>query len=99
MCGKHFEYKEFENHHVLPWGRYPEYRMKAKNMLFVCHKCHREIHNNPWLNIKLMKAKAAELGIDLKDKYDYGEEECNERENLTPTTDRRFGVELPTIHP
>jgi hypothetical protein len=86
MCGNHFEYKEMENHHVLPWGRFPEYRMKAKNMLFVCHKCHREIHNNPWLNIRLMKEKADELGIDLHDKYDYGEEDIKRGCEDNPTT-------------
>jgi hypothetical protein len=61
--------------------------MKAKNMLFVCHKCHREIHNNPWLNIRLMKEKADELGIDLHDKYDYGEEDikrgCEDNQTTT----------------
>ena len=78
MCGKHFDYRMMENHHVLPWGRFPELRMKRRNMLLVCHKCHREIHCNPWLNIRLMKEKAAELGIDLKERYDYGEEECKQ---------------------
>ena len=36
---------------------------------------HKEVHCNPWKNIELMKAKAEELGIDLKERYDYGEED------------------------
>jgi hypothetical protein len=37
------------------------------------YSCHKEVHCNPWRNIELMKAKAEELGIDLKERYDYGE--------------------------
>jgi hypothetical protein len=29
---------------------------------------------DPWKNIEMMKAKAEELGIDLKEKYDYGKD-------------------------
>jgi hypothetical protein len=29
------------------------------------------VHCNPWKNIEMMKAKAEELGIDLKERYDY----------------------------
>ena len=86
-CGQPFDYEAMELHHVLPLSRFPELGQSIRNGIMLCHRCHKEVHCNPWLNIKLMKAKAAELGIDLKDKYDYGEEECNERENLTPTTD------------
>ena len=70
-CGKLFDIKEMELHHVLPWGRFPELRARKANMILLCHKCHKEIHCNPWKNIELMKAKAEELGIDLKERYDY----------------------------
>lgn len=63
-----------ELHHVLPWGRFPELRGRRANIALLCHNCHREIHCNPWRNIEMMKAKAAELGIDLKVKYDYGKD-------------------------
>ena len=68
-CGKHFEPNWMEMHHVLPWARFKELHFSRENMLLLCHDCHKEIHMNPWLNIRLMKQKAAELGIDLTDKY------------------------------
>ena len=70
-CGKPFDIKEMELHHVLPWGRFPELRARKANMILLCHKCHKEIHCNPWKNIEMMKAKAEELGINLKDRYCY----------------------------
>ena len=70
-CGQPFDIKEMELHHVLPWGRFPELRARKANMILLCHKCHKEVHCNPWRNIELMKAKAEELGIDLKERYDY----------------------------
>lgn len=63
-----------ENHHVLPWGRFPELREHEDNMILLCHRCHKEIHCNPWRNIELMKAKAKVLGINLEEYYNYGEE-------------------------
>ena len=70
-CGKHFEMSYMELHHVLPWARFPELRTKRKNQLLLCHDCHKEIHCNPYLNIRLMEEKAKEFGIDLKERYDY----------------------------
>jgi hypothetical protein len=35
----------------------------------LCHRCHKEVHINPWKNIEMMKAKAAELGIDINERY------------------------------
>ena len=68
-CGKHFEFNWMEMHHVLPWARFNEMRYKRENMLLLCHDCHKEIHCDPYLNIRLMEAKAKELGIDLTTKY------------------------------
>ena len=33
--------------------------------------CHKEIHCNPYLNIKLMEEKAAELEIKLSERYNF----------------------------
>ena len=72
ICGTEFQsHKDMEAHHALPWARFPELRNKRENIVMLCHKCHKEIHCNPWRNIELMKAKAEELGIDLKERYDY----------------------------
>ena len=69
-CGKEATtFKELEAHHVLPWGRFPELRNKQKNLILLCHRCHKEVHCNPWLNIAMMERKAEELGIDLAERY------------------------------
>jgi hypothetical protein len=34
-----------------------------------CYRCHKNIHNDPYLNIRIMEQKAAELGIDLNEFY------------------------------
>ena len=69
MCGKQFDIKFMELHHVLPWARFPELRGTKANHLLLCHDCHKEIHCNPYLNIKMMEEKAKEFGIDLNEKY------------------------------
>ena len=69
-CGKEAAtFRELETHHVLPWGRFPELRNKRKNLILLCHRCHKEVHCNPWLNIAMMEKKAEELGIDLTERY------------------------------
>lgn len=68
-CGGHFEYKQMECHHVLPWSRFPELRVSTDNIAMLCHRCHKEVHCNPWRNIQLMKQKAEELGVNLEDRY------------------------------
>ena len=71
-CGQHYDMHWMEIHHVLPWARFPELRGTKRNMLLLCHHCHKEVHINPWLNIRLMRAKAQELGIDLTERYKTG---------------------------
>ena len=73
-CGKKFEVSYMELHHILPWARFPELRQKKRNQLLLCHDCHKEIHCNPYLNIKLMEEKAKEFGIDLNEKYNFTKE-------------------------
>ena len=80
-CGQPFEYEAMELHHVLPLARFPELGQSIRNGIMLCHKCHKEVHCNPWRNIELMKAKAKELGIDLKERYDYGTDVCREEDH------------------
>lgn len=70
MCGKEFEsHNEMESHHILPWSRFPELRCKKENLVMLCHRCHKEIHCNPYIWIHEMEKKAKELGIDLTERY------------------------------
>ena len=73
-CGREMDVSVMELHHVLPWARFPELRAKRANMLLLCHACHKEIHCNPYLNIKLMEEKAAELEIKLSERYNFTKE-------------------------
>ena len=68
MCGNVSELMEL--HHILPVARFPELWDDLRNCVALCHDCHKEIHCNPWANIRMMKAKAAELGVDLCERYD-----------------------------
>lgn len=69
-CGQAFEFEVMELHHVLPLSRFPELGVSIRNGIVLCHKCHKEVHNNPYKNISIMEKKAKELGYDLKDYYD-----------------------------
>jgi transcription elongation factor Elf1 len=80
-CGRKFDFDTMELHHVLPYARFQDLITDERNLLLLCHDCHKEVHCNPFLNIRLMHAKADELGIDLHDRYDYGEN--SERRNIT----------------
>ena len=73
-CGQHHDISFMEIHHVLPWARFPELRGTKRNMMLLCHHCHKEVHINPWLNIQLMQAKAQELNINLNERYEYARE-------------------------
>ena len=68
MCGEVSE--RIELHHILPVARFPELWDDRRNCVALCHDCHKEIHCNPWANIRMMEAKAAELGVDLSSRYD-----------------------------
>lgn len=68
MCGEVSE--QMELHHILPVARFPELWDDRRNCVALCHYCHKEIHCNPWANIRMMRAKAAEFGLDLGQKYD-----------------------------
>ena len=68
-CGQPFEYEAMELHHVLPLSRFPELGQSIRNGIMLCHRCHKEVHCNPWRNIQMMKEKAKEMGIDLSERY------------------------------
>lgn len=70
-CGQAFGYDVMELHHVLPLSRFPELGKSIRNGIMLCHKCHKEIHNNPYKEIAMMEAKAKELNINIRDYYDY----------------------------
>jgi len=57
-------------------------RARKANMVLLCHRCHKEVHCNPWKNIQMMQKKAAELDVDLKERYEqefnpYNEKPCH----------------------
>lgn len=45
--------------------------MKAENIMMLCHNCHKEVHCNPFLNIRMMREKAAQIGVDLTERYSF----------------------------
>lgn len=69
-CGQPFDYDKLELHHILPLARFPELGQSIRNGIMLCHRCHKEVHMNPWRNIQMMKDKAQEMGIDLMERYE-----------------------------
>ena len=68
-CGGEFDLEAMEYHHILPYNRFPEWKTSIRNGILLCHKCHKEIHMNPFLNARLIQQKAEELGVDINTKY------------------------------
>lgn len=68
-CEQPFGYEQLEMHHILPLSRFPELGQSIRNGILLCHACHKEVHINPYKNIRMMEAKAQELGINLMDRY------------------------------
>ena len=79
-CNQPVDYDSMELHHILPLARFPELGQSIRNGILLCHRCHKEVHCNPYKNIRMMEAKAEELGIDLTERYKTGavesEQEC-----------------------
>lgn len=69
-CGQHFEKNQMELHHVLPVSRFPELGQSIRNNILLCHACHKDVHCNPFKNIKMMEAKAKELDVNLGERFD-----------------------------
>ena len=78
ICGEDI-HRGGQIHHVLPYGRFPELARDERNMMCLCNDCHREVHNNPYYNIRLQEEKALEYNINLKELYNYGKK-LDERE-------------------
>ena len=71
ICGKEIEkFSQAQIHHVLSWWRFPQLEHDTRNLQLLCKDCHKHIHVEPFLECKLIEAKAKELGINLKDYYD-----------------------------
>ena len=72
LCGAEFkDFRKMEAHHVLPWCRFPELRYNKKNIVMLCHDCHKDVHCNPYRNIAMMEDKAKELNINLSERYEF----------------------------
>ena len=69
-CGKEIDYRVCELHHVLPLCRFKEFADDINTMQCLCHDCHKDIHCDPYKQVKQMEQKAKELNINLKDYYD-----------------------------
>lgn len=69
-CGTPLTDHDAQLHHILPFDRFRDLADDERNMTALCHQCHKEVHCNPWLNIRLMEQKATELGIDLSERYE-----------------------------
>lgn len=69
MCGEEQSFGRIEIHHYLPVARYPELHCSIRNMVLLCHYCHKEVHINPWKQIKMMQEKAEEMGLELRERY------------------------------
>lgn len=63
-CGREFEYKRLELHHVLAWWRFPEYDGDIRNSRLLCHECHKAIHLNPFVESSQILEVAGTLGIE-----------------------------------
>lgn len=69
LCHARLSLRTAELHHVLPYTRFEDFANDERNLMLLCHDCHKEIHCNPWRNAHLMQQKAQELGIDLDERY------------------------------
>lgn len=50
ICGKDLsDWKHAELHHILPVSLVPELARDPKNMMILCHECHKAIHDNPFV--------------------------------------------------
>ena len=74
VCGEKHTFKHLQLHHILPFARMSQYATDERNVMLLCHRCHQEIHSNSLRQVEMMQVKASELGVDLKDYYDYGKE-------------------------
>lgn len=71
ICGKKIDkFCHSQVHHVLNWWRFPQFHTDERNLLLLCNDCHAHIHREPFLQCKMIEAKAKELDVNLKYYYD-----------------------------
>lgn len=46
-CGRHYDLKRLELHHVIPINVRPDLINKRSNVRLLCHKCHLAAHGKP----------------------------------------------------
>ena len=69
LCHCKVSGRKVQIHHVLPIDHFPELGADERNLMIVCPDCHREIHQNPFLNARLIKQRARKLGVKYKKVY------------------------------
>lgn len=65
ICGCDNANKDFEQHHIFPVSKFPELILEERNLMMLCPNCHYEVHNNPFLNCKVMTEQAINVGVDI----------------------------------
>ena len=70
MCGCERKQSKLHLHHILPLERYPELAARRENLMLLCPDCHTEVHQNPFLNSRLMVKAACKMKVDLAEKYE-----------------------------
>lgn len=71
ICGKKIDkFGHSQLHHILSWWRFPQFETDERNLMILCRDCHNNIHKEPFVQTKMIKEKADELGINLKEYYE-----------------------------
>ena len=68
-CGQHFDRKDLQMHHILPWYVFPKLREEKWNLLLLCPRCHYMEHHNPLLQAKHMEVVARQHSVELEKNY------------------------------
>ena len=69
ICHCNVSGHKMQIHHVLPIDHFPELGSDIRNLMAVCPDCHKEIHQNPFLNARLIKQRARKMGVKYKKVY------------------------------
>lgn len=69
-CGKKIgKFNLSELHHIINWYRIPQLETDKRNLQILCHDCHKMIHKEPFLQVKEIRKKCKQLGVDYKQFY------------------------------
>lgn len=70
LCNKEMRQRDLQIHHILPLYFYPELSGATDNLLLLCDRCHKHIHQNPLLSANLIRETAVKLGVtDLTERF------------------------------